>query len=533
MLCWEHLEIMKNWTEDLEPEIAEKVNWLRLNRLSDPDRAHTYCVELSQYAEAHHDVTLLGACYHYLGELAFLQLQFESAITELKLAMLYLEHSDSPKLYISACIVLGNLYHQNAAYETCTDYYLKALRFAEEHHLPIYCGISRHNLADVYNTLQDYPCALDQLKESWEELCYSDDFPFFQRHCQISNRLLTASVLLSLGQSDEALACIHKADELLAEQNDSSWDMTTYYIVKTKYLLLTGAFDKVSDCLDALCEAFTSSPLRAENAPSVVRLGEFIFEHYDLKFSRKLDPLWNQILNSNCSPACQIAVLKLRWKTSAETDPKKIRAAGDQLIALLEKNEFSSRQANCESIHHLAERNRQFHDAQKWMMMANKDTLTGLWNRRHFQTLFQENQLLAINHNLPLAVGLLDVDHFKEYNDHYGHLAGDEVLRQLTDLFLDFATSRLQFGRYGGDEFMFLAVGMTPENLNALFLQLYARLEETALPHLYSSVSQIVTISAGAAYLPPEGKSFDDYLSAADALLYEAKRTGKNCIVIR
>ena len=154
---------MKNWTEDLEPEIAEKVNWLRLNRLSDPDRAHTYCVELSQYAEAHHDVTLLGACYHYLGELAFLQLQFESAITELKLAILYLEHSDSPKLYISSCIVLGNLYHQNAAYETCTDYYLKALRFAEEHHLPIYCGISRHNLADVYNTLQDYPCALDQL----------------------------------------------------------------------------------------------------------------------------------------------------------------------------------------------------------------------------------------------------------------------------------------------------------------------------------------------------------------------------------
>ena len=74
---------------------------------------------------------------------------------------------------------------------------------------------------------------------------------------------------------------------------------------------------------------------------------------------------------------------------------------------------------------------------------------------------------------------------------------------------------------------------MTPENLNAVFLQLYARLEETALPHLYSSVSQIVTISAGAAYLPPEGKSFDDYLSAADALLYEAKRTGKNCIVIR
>ena len=524
---------MKNWTDDLEPDIAEKVNWLRMHRLSDTERAHAYCVELSQYAEAHHDVTLLGACHHYLGELAFLQLQFESAITELKLAMLYLEHSDSPKLYISACTVLGNLYHQNAAYETCTDYYLKALRFAEEHHFHLYCGIARHNLAEVYNTLQDYPCALDQLKESWEELCFPDNFPFFQRHCQISNRLLTASVLLSLGQPDEALTCIHKADELLAEQNDSSWDMTTYYIVKTMYLLQTGAFEEASDCLDALCDAFTNSPLRAENAASVIRLGEYISGNYDLKFSRKLDPLWDQIQNSNCSPACQIAVLKLRWKTSAETDPEKIRAAGDQLIALLEKNESSSRQANCESIHHLAERNRQFHDAQKWMMMANKDTLTSLWNRRHFQTLFQEKQLFAINHNLPLAVGLLDVDHFKEYNDNYGHLSGDKVLRQLTDLFLDFATSRLQFGRYGGDEFMFLAVGITPENLEKVFSQLFARLKQAALPHLHSSVASIVTISAGAAYLPPEGKTFEDYLSAADALLYEAKRTGKNRILIR
>lgn len=524
---------MKNWTEDLEPEIAEKVDWLRLNRLSDTTRARAYCKELSVYAAEHHDVTLLGACHHYLGELAFLDLQFNTAITELKLAMLYLEHSDSPKLYISACIVLGNLYYQNSAYESCTDYYLRALRFAEEHHFHMYCGIARHNIAEVYNTLQDYSCALSELQESWEELCCPDDFPFFQRHCQISNRLLTASVLLSLGQPDDALQCIHKADELLAEQNDASWDMTTYYIVKAMYALQTNDFSAAANDLDALCDAFLHSPLRAENTPSVIRLGEYLYANYDLKFLLKLNPLWDQILNSDCSPACQLSVLKLRWKSSFETDPERIRAAGDQLIRLLEKNETSTRQAKCDSIHHLAEHNEQFHEARKWMMMANKDTLTNLWNRRHFQTLFQEKQLFAINHDLPLAVGLLDVDHFKEYNDNYGHLSGDDVLRQLTELFLEFATTRLQFGRYGGDEFMFLAVGITPESLGKVFSQLFARLEQAALPHLYSSVAPIVTISAGAAYLPPKGKTFDDYLSAADALLYEAKRTGKNHIVIR
>lgn len=524
---------MKNWTDHLEPEIAEKVDWLRLHRLSDAEQTMTYCTELSEYAEAHHDVTLLGACHHYLGEQAFLHLQYNAAITELKLAMLYLEHSDSPRLFVSSCTVLGNLYYQNASYETCTDYYLRALRFATEHHFYVDCGIARHNIAEVYNTLRDYPCALNYLQDSWEDLSHPDDYPFFQRHCQISNRLLTASVLLSLNQPDEVRQCLCQADALLSEQNDSSWDMTTYYIVQTKYALQTGSFSAASDSLEHLCDAFSHSPLRAENAPSVVRLGEFLLAGYDLSFLHKLDPLFDQILHSDCSPACQLAVLKLRWKSSSLTDPDRIRALGDQLISLLDQNDASSRQAKCESIHHLSERNRQFHDAQKWMMMANKDTLTNLWNRRHFQTLFQEKQLFARNHNLPLAVGLLDVDQFKEYNDNYGHLSGDEILRRLTEIFLEFASSKLQFGRYGGDEFMFLAVGITPEALDTIFRQLYDRLAELALPHLHSSVASIVTISAGAAFLPPEGKSFDDYLSAADTLLYEAKRTGKNRILIR
>lgn len=158
------------------------------------------------------------------------------------------------------------------------------------------------------------------------------------------------------------------------------------------------------------------------------------------------------------------------------------------------------------------------------------DGLTRIANRRRFdEALLREWRRCARSH-LPLSLIMLDVDHFKAYNDHYGHLAGDECLRVVAGL-LDERVKRPGdlVARYGGEEF----VCLLPETDGEGAASVAERLRETVagqrLPHVVSPVADHVTVSLGVACaLPLADVSPDQLTHLADRLLYEAKRAGRN-----
>ena len=164
--------------------------------------------------------------------------------------------------------------------------------------------------------------------------------------------------------------------------------------------------------------------------------------------------------------------------------------------------------------------------------LANLDGLTGLANRRGFDRALDREWQWADEHRRPLALMMIDIDHFKQFNDRYGHVRGDACLRAvgetLSRITLDKA---VVVARYGGEEFALLLPGLEIERTTALAEEARRTIETLLITH-DDTACGVVTISIGAeSWIPGDGLSPAGLVEAADRALYAAKRRGRNAVV--
>jgi diguanylate cyclase (GGDEF)-like protein/PAS domain S-box-containing protein len=160
-----------------------------------------------------------------------------------------------------------------------------------------------------------------------------------------------------------------------------------------------------------------------------------------------------------------------------------------------------------------------------------RDPLTGLFNRRFMQECLDRELLRGTRKNRSLAVIFIDVDHFKRFNDVFGHDAGDQVLRSMGDFFRSHFRGDDIICRYGGEEFAIILPESSAQDAadRAELLRIAAR----TLKLKHNDVTlDLVTISAGIAGFPEHASSAGELLQVADACLYEAKRSGRDRIVL-
>jgi len=163
--------------------------------------------------------------------------------------------------------------------------------------------------------------------------------------------------------------------------------------------------------------------------------------------------------------------------------------------------------------------------------LSTQDGLTGLANRRHFDDAFDRACRRAARKGEPITLAMFDVDHFKQYNDFYGHGAGDEALRQVARVLSRHAGRPYDIAaRYGGEEFVLLVQGAL--DLEGMLERLRLEIMALNIPHAQSSVAEILTISGGGliAHLTDAVDSAI-LLRQVDVLLYRAKGEGRNRIV--
>ena len=165
--------------------------------------------------------------------------------------------------------------------------------------------------------------------------------------------------------------------------------------------------------------------------------------------------------------------------------------------------------------------------------LTNVDGLTGVSNRRYFNEFIEAEWKQAIRNHEPISLLMLDIDHFKQYNDRHGHLAGDEVLRTVAQTVMrSFRRPRDLAARFGGEEFCVILPQTAADDLPMLGNMVVNAVEALDLPHHESTVGGKVTISAGGATCTPRsGDSFLMLIEAADKALYEAKHNGRNCVL--
>tara|TARA_R110001599_G_scaffold7954_3_gene38275 strand:+ start:974 stop:2218 length:1245 start_codon:yes stop_codon:yes gene_type:complete len=168
-------------------------------------------------------------------------------------------------------------------------------------------------------------------------------------------------------------------------------------------------------------------------------------------------------------------------------------------------------------------------DNQELSRMSVTDPLTNLANRRQFDTVFPVRWQEATDKGLCLGLMVIDIDHFKAYNDYYGHPQGDECLRQVATAMQANSRDADLVVRFGGEEFVVLIANASPEAAKPAAERIRCNVEALEIPNHGVSAQSVVTVSVGVAVLYPKvSLAPAELLSQADEALYEAKRQGRN-----
>ncbi len=162
-------------------------------------------------------------------------------------------------------------------------------------------------------------------------------------------------------------------------------------------------------------------------------------------------------------------------------------------------------------------------------ILASLDALTGLANRRQFDVHFDHEWRRAMRGRSWLSLAILDVDHFKKFNDHYGHARGDDCLRTLAQALAGVCRRPADLAaRYGGEEFALVLPDTDPAGARGFALSVLSRIDGLGIAHAASPVAAVVSASLGAVSLVPSGEiSPEGALEVADQLLYDAKAAGR------
>jgi len=239
-------------------------------------------------------------------------------------------------------------------------------------------------------------------------------------------------------------------------------------------------------------------------------------------------------------------VLMLSASSDVEVKAKAFRLGADDYlvktphpIELIARVKYHSRAYNehlerIEALAALEEERRKLKNAnQELERLSSQDGLTSIANRRCFDINLKKEWLRAMRESESLSIIMIDVDSFKQYNDNYGHLAGDECLKLVaSELSNQLGRSTDLLARYGGEEFVALLPSTSTHGAMQMAESMRKSIIDMQLPHVDSLGADVVSISLGVATLiPTTGSSSQQLLSVADTALYNAKDQGRNRVV--
>ncbi len=242
-----------------------------------------------------------------------------------------------------------------------------------------------------------------------------------------------------------------------------------------------------------------------------------------------------------------IPIVVLSTKDEPETKRTAFTAgANDYLVKLPDSIELIARiRYHSRSYQNLLQRDeayRALRQSQKQLLETNlelhrlthSDGLTGLANRRCFDEYVNAEWHRAVREQTRLGLLMIDVDNFKSYNDCYGHVPGDDVLKLVASTINENACRPGDLAvRFGGDEFALVLPMTSPDGVRALGERVRMQIETLAIPHDGASDAEVLTLSVGgAAIVPLQGEPVAKLIMAADNALYRAKHNGRNRVVV-
>lgn len=495
-----------------------------------------YCDELSVYAKKNDDTGLEGFAGFTRGETYYLENDMQNFYHEMFICMPYLEENQEWAYLVTANNVLGimSLNRGNAPF--AMDYYLKALDLCVQHRLSNLEWLVHMNMGTLYLTVEDERNALAHLMQGYAYIEEHRDEPDYVINLAVAY-VNIGKAYLSIRDyekaesnwrklKNECIPHISPADlmavycfgaRLHAELGNA--DTRDEYIANVDKLMNVDF--AVMDVFDDLFE-FMTMLLKNEKW---VEFNRAWSKTYELTKKTTVIDMERRLLELQLKYFTVIGNEDAYTQTALKYT--KVQIAENNENKLMVSNMIALRTGiqDLTNINHRVER-----ENEMLQKKSETDALTGMFNRFKLNNYWEEAFEKAYQYGKYLAIEILDIDFFKEYNDNYGHQAGDICLTTVAKCIKEVAAENNLFcARYGGDEFIIIFEDYDEEDVLSMVQEIKQKVFESHLYHEYSRVSDRVSISQGVCCDIPKGtEKALDFMHSADKMLYEVKEAGKN-----
>lgn len=491
---------------------------------------------LLKEAKALQDDALLGYVYFYYADrYYFMRPDYPAFRRNLKKSIHHLlQTDDRERLGFSYNLVAIDA-HNSGNYTIAYHYYLAARRLgAETRQSLLLAGVSA-NIGRLLTSLGYYDLAENYLAESLDEMPGAQSSPMFLRNMIIINYLRGSNCLFRKKKRD-AQGYLSKMKQYMAMQDEAAAKAfrLPYLFLQARIFVSSGENEALTPVLREMAAIFEREPVLYDYMEDIFYLCNPLLEESRLDEVKKLiDRCVGKIEHCGITHVERLFFeLRLKYDQAAGHKNKvfdDLRELNERLIRQTdEQNERSLHAIELSSIMtDLRTRNKQtIRENEILKQQADTDALTGLPNRYAMNDMLDEVFERSCRSKKTLCIGILDVDYFKEYNDTYGHQAGDVCLNAIAGSLRKLSAGKDVFcARYGGDEFVIICENTDQKRAAEIARTLNEDISSCMIRHKLSHISDFVTVSQGyCCDIPDDGMKIWDYLAEADKALYAVKK---------
>lgn len=515
---------LARWTDIVENQIYTTNNV----RLEDIENAFAHITEQA-------DKGLYGICNYYMAYYNLRHGKPDECLDYLREGIRCMVGTPQER-NVSRCYnMLGVIAHGQNNLLMAAEQYNKALTYAARYKDHFLRNIVISNMADMYYRMGAYEKAFQCFKESMVEYDRSgDDTATGMRNYMMLLSNYGYCLTLS-GRVQEARKVARQLEDL---HNEKYGDQFPGLYAYTFFALLCHKLNQDEDACDSLERAVQDVTDKREIAgdfDGVLNLLELlvVMEKYDYLEAvlDSVEPLAEE--ENNNGLMLQLLVYRIKYCGSKLSEEQYMECAkrffhinevhgNSETSLVIHMMEMSRRLWSIEEEQRELEQ-----ENTRLLYQVDHDELSGLYNKRYLNQYLEDVFDRAVQEELALSVIFVDIDYFKQLNDHYGHQKGDECIQAVAEVLKenmadDFAA------RYGGDEFVAVALGRTEQYIRDVADRIVEGVRRKQISNVDSAIADILTVTAGIIHaVPQESDRVWDFMAAADDTLYQQKKEKK------
>ena len=513
------------------------VDGVMQNRGADAEKTLKYCADIEQYAKQTGDPKLLGFAYYYAGETYYVLNEGEQLLKTITRAITYLDQAEQWDMVARAYNILAIAFLNRGNTPIALDYYLTGLGYCKKYKLANEENVINLNLGTLYLGNEQW----NEAQRYFEKV--SSDIKAYPKTPNYYG--LMSCVAVCLGrcfmqreQNERVQAQLDYLDQVCWEHMQKI-ERLSALIFKAEYYHRVGRITLREECIEQIRGLVDMDMAVMDIFDDVYGLCRLLLE------IDQEDVFWDIVavlekLTKNANIANlqrKIVSLKILCYRRKQDEAAYLEEAGrfyELTEALDRENHYmiANMLSVRRSLEHANEKRREMEKANERLLEKSEtDPLTRLANRFRLNDYLERAFERTRDDHRAFAVEILDIDYFKEYNDNYGHQAGDACIVAIADELRKMQSHDTFCARYGGDEFIIIYEYKTEDEVFSMADSLRERILDRRIEHVCSKALPVVTISQGICFdVAPEGSRSWDFLHAADMMLYEVKKRSRNNI---